>query len=92
MQLHSNDKNKRKFQFFVNFTKKINDNDFSGKKKKRPFYEKAYNIFLVTFIKFKHAKVGTHIEYMRQKLSKNMLIAKLHLGMSAHTFFVFIPR
>ena len=88
MQLHSKDKNKRKFQFFVNFTKKINDNDFSG----FTFYEKAYNIFLVTFIKFKHAKVGTHIEYMRQKLSKNMLIAKFHPGMSVHTFFVFIPR
>ena len=30
MKLGNKDKNKGKFQSFVNFTKKINDNDFLG--------------------------------------------------------------
>ena len=30
MELHNKDKIKGKFQSFVNFTKKINDNDFVG--------------------------------------------------------------
>ena len=50
--------------------KKINDNDFLG----FTFYKKACNIFLVTFIKLRHVKVGKHIEYMRQKLSKNCFL------------------
>ena len=40
MKLYNSGKNKGKFKSFVNFTKKINDNNFS------------YNIFLVTFIIF----------------------------------------
>ena len=66
--------------------KKINDNDFLG----FTFYKKACNIFLVTFITLKHVKVGKHIEYMRLKLSKNMLLVKFHPEMkSLHTFFSF---
>ena len=37
IKLYNKNKNKGKFQSFVNFTKKINDNDFSGFN----FYEKA---------------------------------------------------
>ena len=40
---------------------------------------------------FKHVKVGKHIEHMRQKLSKNMLIIKLHPGMNCLCVFFFIP-
>ena len=32
------------------------------------FKTRPYNIFLVTFNMFKHAKVVKHIQYMRQKL------------------------
>ena len=62
MKLYNNDKNERAFQSFVNFTKKVYDNDF------------WVSFFLKSpVINFKHFKVGKHIEYMHQKLSKNML-------------------
>ena len=38
MELHNKDKIKGKFQYFVNFTKKINDNDFAG----FTFHKKAH--------------------------------------------------
>ena len=44
-KLYNKDKNKRKFQSFVNFTKKINDNDFSG----FTFYKKALQYLSSTF-------------------------------------------
>ena len=37
IKLYNRDKNRGKFQSFINFEKKINDNDFSG----FTFYEKA---------------------------------------------------
>ena len=40
-------------------------------------------IFRVTFIMFKHVKVRQHIEYMVQKLSKNMVIVKFHPDMKS---------
>ena len=57
------------------------------------FIKRPYNIFLLTFIMFIHVKVGKHIEYMGQKISKNMLIAKFIPGWSACTSFFpfFIP-
>ena len=53
-----------------------------------------YNVFLLTFIMFRHVKIGKHIEYMRQKLSKNKLIVKFHPGGSVYTsfFLLFIPE
>ena len=86
MKLYNNDKNKEKFEFFLKFTKKINGNDFPG----LAFFKNPYNIFLVIFIIFKHVKVEKHIKNMCQKLSKNMLIVKFHLGMKClHIFFSF---
>ena len=61
MSLYKNDKYKGKLRLFVNFTKKINDNDFLS----FTFYKKFYNIFLLTIIMFKHVKVGKHIDCMR---------------------------
>ena len=53
------------------------------------FIERPY-IFLLIFVMFKHVKVGKQIEYMRQKLSKNMFIVKFHPEMKClHVFFVF---
>ena len=50
-------------------------------------------MFLVTFIMFKHVKVGKYIEHMRQNLSKDMLIVKFHPGMKyLHMSFFFPPR
>ena len=47
-------------------------------------------MFPVTFIMFEHVKVGKHIEHIRQKLSKSMLIVKFHPGMKClHNFFSF---
>ena len=46
MKLYNKNKNKWKFPFFANFTKKINDNYFSG----FALYKNA----LLTFIIFKH--------------------------------------
>ena len=55
------------------------------------FLKMSYNIFLVTFIMFKHGKVGKHIEFMRQKLSRKMLIVKFHPRMKClHVFFYII--
>ena len=45
------------------------------------FLKRFYNIFLVTFTMFKHVKGEKHMDYMRQKFSKNTLIVKLHPGM-----------
>ena len=70
MKLYHKDKNKGKFQSFVNFSKKTNDTDFSG----FTFYKNPYNIFLM----FKYVRVGKHVEYVRQKLSKTMLIIKVN--------------
>ena len=55
--------------------------------------KKSYNIFLRTFIMFKHVKVEKHIENMREKSSKNMLIVKFHPGMKCLNilFFFFHP-
>ena len=88
IKLYKNDKNKGKFQSFVNFTKKINDNDFPS----FSFYKMPYT-FLLTSIMLKHVEVGKYIEYMRQKLRKNMLTLKFHPGMKClHVFFsFFIP-
>ena len=36
---------------------------------------------------FKHDEVGKYIEYMRQKLSKYMLIVKFHPGMKGLLIF-----
>ena len=49
---------------FVNFTEKLNDNDFVG----FTFYKKAYKIYffllqLLAFIMFKLVKVGKYIEH-----------------------------
>ena len=52
MSLYKNDKNKGKLNF-LNFTKKINDNDFLS----FTFYKKSYNTFLLTIIMFKHGKL-----------------------------------
>ena len=44
------------------------------------FRKRSYNIFIVTFM----------IMYMRQKLSKKMLVLKFHPGMKClHIFFFF---
>ena len=85
MKLYNKDKNKGKFQYF---TKKINDNNFSG----FPFY-RPYNICVLVFIMFKNVKVGKRIECMRYKLSQNMFIVKFHPGMNGLHVFVlfFIP-
>ena len=54
------------------------------------FVKRLYNMFLATFIMFKHVKVGKYIEDMRQNVSENMLIVKLHPGMKClHIFFSF---
>ena len=54
------------------------------------FIKRSYNVFLLTFMMFKHVKVGKHIEYMHQKSSKNMFIVKFLHGMKClHTFFFF---
>ena len=54
------------------------------------FIKKPYNIFLLTFIIFRHVKVGKHIECMRQKLSKNMLIVNFDpVFKCLHVFFSF---
>ena len=50
MKLCNKDKNKGKFQSFLNFTKKINDNHFQASL----FTKRSYNIFLLPFIMFKH--------------------------------------
>ena len=54
------------------------------------FMKKPYNIFLLTVIMFKYVKVRKHIECMRQKLSKNMLIVKFHPEMKCLHVFLFI--
>ena len=89
MKLKNNDKNKGKFQSFVYFTK-VNDNDFRASL----FIKRSYNIFLVNFIMFEHTKVGKHIEYMLQKLSKDVLVSKFQPRMKfLHIFFSFFhPR
>ena len=88
MNLYNKDKDKDKFQSFVILTKKIHDNYFWASF----FIKRSYNVFLLTFMMFKHVKVGKHIEYMHQKSSKNMFIVKFHHGMKClHTFFFFIP-
>ena len=74
MKLYNNDRNKREFQSFVNFTKKINDSYFSG----FTFYKKVLYHVSSNFIMFKHVKVGKNIERMRQNLSNNILIVKFH--------------
>ena len=58
------------------------------------FLKRFYNIFLVTFTMFKHVKGEKHMDYMRQKFSKNTLIVKLHPGMKClHISFpFFIPE
>ena len=48
-------------------------------KKKKKKEKKNQNFFRKTLRS--NLKVGKHIEYMRQKLSKNMLIVKFHPGM-----------
>ena len=53
------------------------------------FIKRSYNTFLVTFIMFKHDKVGKYIECMRQKLSKYKLIVKFHPGMKGLLIFFF---
>ena len=79
MKLYNNDKDKRIFQSFVNFKKKIRTS---------LVIKKHYSIFLLTFIMYKHVKVEKDIEYMRQKLSKNMLIVKFHSALKClHLFF-----
>ena len=86
MKLYNKDKNKEKFEFFFKFIKKINGKDFP----RFVFFKIAYDIFPLTLIIFKHVKVEKHNKNMRQKLSKNMLILKLHLGMKClHIFFSF---
>ena len=50
------------------------------------FIKRAYNIFFLTFTMFRHVKAGKHIEYMRQKLSKNMLMS---LGRFKYRFIKF---
>ena len=62
MKLYNNNKNKGKFQYFVNFTKKMNDNGSWASL----FIKRPYNIFLLTFIMVKHVKVGKHIECMQK--------------------------
>ena len=57
MKLYNNDKNKRKSQSFVNFTKQM-----IMVFRAAVFMNRSGNIFLVTFIMFKHVKVGKHIE------------------------------
>ena len=64
MKLYNNDKNKRKFQSFVNFTKKMKIIFRTSLFIKRP-----YNILLVTFIMSQHVKIAKHIECMHQKLT-----------------------
>ena len=84
MKPYNKNKNKGKFQFCVNYTKKICHNNFSG----FTFYKRPSNAFFLTFIMLKHGKVRKHIEHMRQKLSKNMLIVKYYPGMKRlHVFF-----
>lgn len=59
------------------------------------FIKRPYNIFLLTSIMFRHAKIGKHIECMHQKLNKNMLFVKLHLRMKrlyVFLFFLFSSR
>ena len=51
------------------------------------FIKRSCIIYLVTFIMFKHVKVGKHIEYMRQKIIKNMLIGKFHPGIKCLNIF-----
>ena len=52
--------------------------------------KRSYKVFLLTIIMFKHANVGKHIEYMDQKLSKNMPIVKLYPRMKClRVFFSF---
>ena len=50
-------------------------------------------MFPVTFIMLEHVKVGKHIEHIRQKLSKSMLIVKFHPGMKCldNLFYFFYP-
>ena len=80
--MYNKDKNKGKLQTFVSFTKKINDN-FSDLN----FLKRPYNIFFLT------VKVAKHIEYMRQKLNKNILIVKFHPRMKClHVFSLFSSR
>ena len=53
------------------------------------------NNFPLTFIMFKYVKGGKHIECMRQKLSKKILIVRFHPRMKClHVIFFifFIPR
>ena len=57
------------------FSKGIGISNKKEKKKEK----KNQNFFRKTLRS--NLKVGKHIEYMRQKLSKNMLIVKFHPGM-----------
>ena len=57
MKLYNQDKNKGKFQIFVNFTKKVNGNDFTSS----IFIKTPYNIFLLTLFMFKSVKAERHI-------------------------------
>ena len=92
MKLYNNNQSKGNFQSFVNFTKK-KKNDTVIIFGASLFIRTPYNIRFLTFILFKHVKVGKHIEYMRQKLSKNMLIVKFHPSKKClHIFFFFHPR
>ena len=85
MKLQNKDKNKGKLQCFVKLYK---ENYFSALLS----VKSPQNIFLATFIMFKHIKVGKNVEYMRQKLSKNMLIVKFGLHMKCLYIFFFIPE
>ena len=52
------------------------------------FIKKPYINFLLIFIMFKQVKVGKHIEYMPQTLSRSMLIVKFHPGMKCLQVFL----
>ena len=51
------------------------------------FIKRLYNIFLLTFIMFKHFKVGKYLEHMRQKLSKNLPIFNFFTRMNCFPSF-----
>lgn len=51
------------------------------------FIKRLYNIFLLTFIMFKHFKVGKYLEHMRQKLSKNLPIFNFFYQDELFSFF-----
>ena len=54
--------------------------------------KRPYTIFLVTFIMFRHVKVGKHIEYMRQNVLKKRAHCKSSSWVMHLLFLLFTLR